>query len=68
MHGEAFWHYLETANGQSFETYFNKLSIVLQNRLAKIRFNPLEKDKIEKLCDLSHELLAICHVIICKLS
>lgn len=57
MYGEALWLYFETANGKSFEAYFDELPEELQTDLSKIGFKPIDENKLKALCVLTDELI-----------
>ncbi|MBP1994460.1 hypothetical protein J2Z66_006096 [Paenibacillus eucommiae] len=56
--GEAFWLFLSTSEGRSIEEYLVSLPLPLQEDLEKLGFVALEVRHIERLCELSEELVS----------
>lgn len=59
MYGEAVGLYFATSKGLSLEQYLQGLPRSLKNGLYQLGFAPLDRNKVNELCSLSEEILAL---------
>jgi hypothetical protein len=59
LSGEAFWCYLHSSRGQSFEQHYNELDEKMKINLNNLGFYPYSKHKIDVIAELTEQLVEI---------